>query len=106
MLYPVADPDIQIRRRVGGGHPDPEIRGRPGLKKKFFRPFGPQFGPKKRWRAAPRAPPLDPLLLSPTNTELETLLSLRNNIGNTAQDFDFSIKPLMLGVAWLIPYHD
>ena len=35
MLYPVADPDIQIRRRVGG-HPDPEIRGRPGLKKKFF----------------------------------------------------------------------
>ena len=39
MLYPVADPDIQIRRRVGGvlgGHPDPEIRGRPGLKKKFF----------------------------------------------------------------------
>ena len=58
MLYPVADPDIQIRRRVGGGrggggHPDPEIRGRPGLKKNFFRPFRPQFGQKMRWRAAP-----------------------------------------------------
>ena len=28
---------------MGGGHPDPEIRGRPGLQKNFFRPFGPQF---------------------------------------------------------------
>ena len=30
-LYPVADPDLQIR--MGGGHPDPEIRG---SSKKFF----------------------------------------------------------------------
>ena len=27
----------------GGGHPDPEVRGR-GLQKHFFRPFGPHFG--------------------------------------------------------------
>ena len=32
---PVADPDLQIGGR-GGGHPDPEIRGKPGLKKIFF----------------------------------------------------------------------
>ena len=32
--------------RGGGGYPDPEIRGWPGLKKNFFRPFGPQFGLK------------------------------------------------------------
>ena len=31
---------------MGGGYPDPEIRGWPGLKKKIFRPFGPQFGLK------------------------------------------------------------
>jgi len=30
----VANPDLQRRR--GPGHPDPEIRGGPGLKKKFF----------------------------------------------------------------------
>ena len=45
----------------GGGrssHPDPEIRRRGGgLKKLFFRPFGPQFGLKK-------APLLDPPLYS------------------------------------------
>ena len=29
----------------GGGDPDPEIEGS-GFKKKFFRPFGPQFGLK------------------------------------------------------------
>ena len=38
----MADPDNQIREE--GGHPDPEIRGMPGLKKNIFRPFGPQFG--------------------------------------------------------------
>ena len=37
----VSDPDFQIRR--GGCHPDPEIRGVPGLKKEFFLPFGPHF---------------------------------------------------------------
>ena len=33
----VADPDLQIR---GGGHPDPEIRGGPGVPKIFFGPLG------------------------------------------------------------------
>jgi len=32
--------------RGEGGHPDPKIRGWAGLKIFFFRPFGPQFGPK------------------------------------------------------------
>ena len=40
----VADPDLQIRE--GGDHPDPEITEEPGLNKKFFRTFGPQFGLK------------------------------------------------------------
>ena len=68
-LITVADPDLEIRggrgghpdpairgggggshpdpaiRGGGGGHPDPEIRKGAGLKK-FFRPFGPQFGLK------------------------------------------------------------
>ena len=39
----------------GGGHPDPEIRGGPGLKKKNqFQLFGPRS--KKRGGQAPRAP--------------------------------------------------
>ena len=29
---------------LGGGHPDPEIRGRTRSPKKFFRSFGPHFG--------------------------------------------------------------
>ena len=38
---PVADPELQ-KRGVGGGHPDPEIRGGGGggLKKFFFGPLG------------------------------------------------------------------
>ena len=38
VLHAVADPDIQIRRRGkrGGSLPDPEISGKPGLKKIFF----------------------------------------------------------------------
>ena len=35
----MADPDNQIRGG-GGGHPDPEIRGMPGLKKTFFASLG------------------------------------------------------------------
>ena len=47
----VVDPDLQ-KSGGGPGHPDPEIRGRgwgggvvlgPGLTKKFFWPFGPQY---------------------------------------------------------------
>ena len=30
----------------GGGHPGPEIRGRDGVQKNFFRFFGPQVGLK------------------------------------------------------------
>ena len=46
----MADPDLQIKGKgggEGGGHTDPEIRGAGGggLKKNFFGPFGPQFGP-------------------------------------------------------------
>ena len=46
----MADPDLQISWEGagggGGGHPDPEIRGAPGLPNFSFRPFGPQFGLK------------------------------------------------------------
>ena len=46
-----ADPDLQIR---GGG----------GLKKIFFRPFGPHLGPKIKGKPGPRARHLDPPLKS------------------------------------------
>ena len=37
----VADPDLQIGGwGWGGGHPDPEIRGGPGLQKNCFAPSG------------------------------------------------------------------
>ena len=49
-LQAVADPDLQIRRWGGGGHPDPEISGGPSLKKKF-QAFGPQSGLKIRGRS-------------------------------------------------------
>ena len=56
---PVADPELQ-KRGVGGGHPDPEIRGGGGRAENlFFRPFGPQFGLKIRTRTLPLDPPLD-----------------------------------------------
>ena len=32
----VADADLEISGVGGGGHPDPEIRGTPGLKKKLL----------------------------------------------------------------------
>ena len=51
----------------GPGHPDPDIRRGPGLKKKknFFWPIGPQFRLKVKGGGGsrvPRAPPLDPTL--------------------------------------------
>ena len=55
----MADPDFQIRGG-GGGNPDPEITGGPGLQKIFFRPFGPHFGLKIR-----RGGGADPLGPSP-----------------------------------------
>ena len=50
-----ADPDLPIRG--GGGHPDPEIIGVERSKKNFFRPLGPQFGPKIRGAAPPGPSP-------------------------------------------------
>ena len=48
-----AHPDLQAGEGGGGGsvggggsHLDPELRRGPGVKKKKFRPFGPQFGLK------------------------------------------------------------
>ena len=51
--FPVADPYLVIRE--GPGHQDPEITGTPGLKK-FFTPFGLQFGLTIRGRAGPPGP--------------------------------------------------
>ena len=48
----------------GGGHPDPEIRGGPGLKKNFFSALRASFWSKNKGGGrAPQAPPLDPPLL-------------------------------------------
>ena len=67
--FAMANPDLQIRE--GPSHPDPEIMGRggggggggggPRPQKKFFRPFGPQFGLTiKRGGGPPGpSPPLD-----------------------------------------------
>ena len=53
-----ADPDLQIRGGGGGsGHPDPEIIGVGRSKKNFFRPLGPQFGPKIRGADPPGPSP-------------------------------------------------
>ena len=60
----MAHPDLQISG--GGGHPDPEIRGRGTVSKKNFQPFGHQLGLKIRG-SGPHAPPLDPPLLCPTS---------------------------------------
>ena len=43
------DLDHQIREGGGGGHPDPEIRGRGPVSKKIFGPFGPHLVQKIRW---------------------------------------------------------
>ena len=44
----MADRDLQIRERGGGGHPDPEIGGGGRSLEKIFRLFGPHFGLKIR----------------------------------------------------------
>ena len=76
--FSVAEPNIQMWG-CGGGHPDPEIRGMPGLKKIFFRLLASQFGLKIRGRP----PPLDPPLIFVTvpgdyspGTKCEETLSL------------------------------
>ena len=40
----------------GGDHPGPEIRGRDGVQKHFFRLFGPQFGLKIEGGGGPPGP--------------------------------------------------
>ena len=59
----MADPDLQIREG-GGGHPDPEIRGGGAVSKKFFSLLRVSFWSKNKGGRAPRAPPLDPPLLT------------------------------------------
>ena len=52
----VPDPHLGMVGEGGGGHPDPQIRKGAGLPKKFFRPFGPQLGPKIRGGPGPPGP--------------------------------------------------
>ena len=70
----------------GGQSSDPDIRGGPVLQKKFFRPFGPQFGLKMSGRG--RAPPLDPPLLC------------------TKWAVDHSPTPVSQNVIWLVRWHN
>ena len=65
-LFPVADPDLRSDKG-GPAHPDPEIRGEPGLKSSFFYPSGLSLVLKIRGVPGPLAPPLDPLLISCLN---------------------------------------
>ena len=58
----------------GGSYSDPEIRGRPGLKKIFFRPFRRQFGLKIRGGRGGVA--LDPPLVSKLTKRKRKSLSL------------------------------
>ena len=51
-IRPVPDPDFQIGG--GGGHPDSEIKGGPGLKKKFFSALRASFWSKTK--GAPDSP--------------------------------------------------
>ena len=48
------DPDLEMGG--GGGHLVSSIKGRAGLLKTIFRPFGPQFGPKIRGGPGPPGP--------------------------------------------------
>ena len=56
MVSLVPDPDLEIRGGGGERSSRPLDKGGPGLPKNFFRPFGPQFGPKLRGGAAPPGP--------------------------------------------------
>ena len=53
----VADPDPLQMRGVGGGYPDPEIRGWAQSAKKIFSALGASF-----WSKNKGGPPLDPPL--------------------------------------------
>ena len=60
----------------GGRYSDPEIRGRPGLKKKFFRPFRRQFGLKIRGGGGGGGATLDSPLVSKLRKRKRKSLSL------------------------------
>ena len=51
----MADPDFQIMGGGGGGHPDPEIKGGPGLKKIFSSLWG-SFWSKNKGDGPPELP--------------------------------------------------
>ena len=53
ILNPVPDPDLKIRWRAGGGHPDPWVRVEPVLQNKIFSPFGLPYGLKIRGALGP-----------------------------------------------------
>ena len=59
-IRPVADPDLQMGGGggVGLGHPDSEIKGGPGLKKKFFSALRASFWSKTKGAPDSPAPPL------------------------------------------------
>ena len=59
-LYPVVNPDLQIRG--GTGHPDPEMRTGAALKI-FFSALRASVLSKNKGRPGPQAPPLDPQLI-------------------------------------------
>ena len=67
LLKALADPDLHIMGVGGGaGHPEPEIRAGPRLKKNIFSALRASFWSKNKvgWGAepGPRVPPLDPPL--------------------------------------------
>ena len=55
------DLDHQIREGGGGGHPDPEIRGRGPVSKKYFWALRASFSSKNKVGGG-GGPPLDPPL--------------------------------------------
>ena len=87
----------------GGDHPDSYISGGGGLPKKFVPPFGLQFGLKKRGTRAPRAPPLDPPLL--TNTAVfKTICKERDYFSKQVIYFDFCAVALVTFFHGLVIY--
>ena len=72
------DPDLDIRGggagERGNSHPDPNIRAGGQTQKKFFQPFGPQFGLKIRGGLSPGS-----------DTESDRLMevkTIKNNLKN------------------------
>ena len=85
---PAADSDLQIRG--GGGSSRPWDKGRGGLKKHFFRPFGPHFDLKIRGARDPRDPPLNPPLQTAGLTSHEKNRKTRKRLVIFKFTFQFS----------------